>query len=168
MLELAVGGVGDSRIAVPSFRQLDAAAGEERVHALEPRPPVDVAPVVGAAVEPDEMPTRRLAQAQQKIVEDLGPGPGVQHAAVGEHAVEVVEAGGGAVGQAEHLRRHGHGGEPRQRLHAGQPAEAGEDLRRLEPLLHELVSPRVEVRDVHGAVRGGQRMLGGVERLLPA
>ena len=105
---------------------------------------------------------------REKIVEDLGPGPGVQDAAVGEHAVEVEQAGGDAVGQSEHLRRHRHGGEPRQRIDAGQPSELGQQLRRLESLLHEFAAPAVRVGDVHRAVCRGQRVVGGVERQLPA
>ena len=161
--------VGVGRIAVASLGQLDAAAREERVHSFEPSAAVDVVPVVGAAVERDEVPARRLAQAQQEIVEDLGPGPGMEDAAVGQDPVEVVQAGGDArrAGRASSVvtgtgESHGSG------CDAGQPSELGEQLSRSEPLLHELSAPAVRVRDVHGAVCRGERVVGGVERQLPA
>ena len=61
-------------------RQPDPAAVEKHVDAFEPRTPVDECPVVGTAVEGNEMHPRLLGEAQQELVEDLGPGPGVQDA----------------------------------------------------------------------------------------
>ena len=97
-----VSGVCVTRIFGAPFANLDSTAAEERMDPLEPGAPLDVRAIVRNAVEWDEVPTRRLAEARQEIVEHFAPGPGVQAGAVGENPLHVEEAGAHGGGEAEH------------------------------------------------------------------
>ncbi len=88
--------------------------------AFEPRSPVEVRAVVRLAIEGDELPAGLLAQAQQELVEDLTPGPGVQGGAVGEDTVEVEEAGADRRRAGRASVAHWHRRQPRQRPDAGR------------------------------------------------
>ena len=113
-----VGRVGVCRVDGPPFREADAAAAEKEVDSLEPRAAVDVGAVVGVAVERDELPAGLVAQPEQELVEDLGPGRRVQDGAVGENAVEIEDARADAAPQAEHRDTQGGRREPRLRCDA--------------------------------------------------
>ena len=88
----AVGGVGVRTVSRPPLRQPYPAAAEERVHAVQARPPVDVLAVVGVPVERDQEPAGLLAPSREERVERLRPRPGVEPRAVREDAFEVEEA----------------------------------------------------------------------------
>ena len=124
---------------------------------LEPRAAVEVGAVVGVAVERDELAARLLAQPEQELVEDLGPG-GVEDAAVGEDAVEIEEARADARARpsivADRRRR-----QPGLRLDAGGVRELCEQRRCSPPLQHELAV-------MAGEVVGRQRAARVVERVL--
>ena len=86
------------------------AGGEERPDAVGPRLAVDVAVVVGARVERHERLAGPLGALAQERVEHLLPGAGVDDGGPRDHAVEVEEAGAGAVRQPQRLEVaiHGH------------------------------------------------------------
>jgi hypothetical protein len=76
--------------------QLDPARGEEVAHAVEARLAVDVLVVVVDEVE------RPLAAILEEGVEHLLPRARVDLGGLGQDAVEVEQAGGDPIGQAEH------------------------------------------------------------------
>ncbi len=104
-----VGGIGFGRVVDPSFRQTNSTAAEEGVDPFEPRAPVDVVAVVGAAVERNEVPAGLLGQTQQELVEDLTPSPGVQDAAVREDSLEVEQTGAEVAGRPSDFKLTGTG-----------------------------------------------------------
>jgi hypothetical protein len=88
----AVHGLRVRRVVRRAVGQLDAAAGQERPHAVRPRPPVDVPGIVRVGVERDEPAAEPLGALGQVRVEHLGPRPVVHSGSVREHAVQVEQA----------------------------------------------------------------------------
>ena len=135
---------------------------------FEPRTTVDVLAIVGHPVERDELPSGLRRHADEEIVEDLAPRPGVQGGAVGQHALDVEETGPGSVRAVRASRcvtgtgeSHGSG---------RTPAASASRMQlpcRLVSLAYELVLPLLEVRRGQGDVGGTQRTLRRVECPLP-
>ena len=74
--------------------QLDAPGLQEERGAVGARLAVDVVVVVGVAVEGLERRARRRRSGREEVVEHLLPRPRVDVGRLGEHAVEVEQAGG--------------------------------------------------------------------------
>ena len=98
----ALHGLGPGRIARGALGQLDSARGEEPAHPIGAGEPVDVLVVLAPRVEGDELLARPFRSGAQELVEHLLPGRRVHLRGLGQHPVEIEEAGGDAVGQAEH------------------------------------------------------------------
>ena len=119
MVRDAVGRAGSGWIPWSSFGNPNAATAQECVHPLEPRSTFHEGAVVGVRIEPLEVPTSRVAEMEEKVVEDLSPGRSMKNSAVREYTVEVEEACSDSGRKAEHLLGHRNIGEP------GRGADAG-------------------------------------------
>src|SRR5205823_5832512 len=100
----AVHGLGLGWIARVPAGQLDPARGEERLDALVPGLAVDVLVVVLDGVEGDELLTGSRRALLQVGVEHLLPRGRVNLGRLGEHPVEVEQAGTNTVRKPEHRR----------------------------------------------------------------
>ena len=120
--------------------ETDPPAIEEGVDPFDPRVPLDVSAVVRATVEGREMQAGVLGHLQQKRVEDLAPGPGMQQSAVAEDAVQVEQTGVDCFGKTQHPRAHPHRRQPRQGMKPPDLRQTGEQLRGLLSLPPELES----------------------------
>ena len=145
----------------------DAAAGKERVHTLDAQPPVQVRPVVGLAVEWNEVPARVVCEPHQVGVEDLRPGGCVQHAAVREDAFEVEDTPVDGLFEAEHRGRHGTCGKPRQGIDPAGARELAQQRGRLPPLGDKLLTAVGSLRGHEYRRVRVERTAGRVECCLP-
>ena len=98
----AVDRLGVRAVGRLPLRQRDPPGDQEGAGAVQPRLAVDVRAVVGLDVERDELHSRALGVGAQEVVEHLLPRRRVHAGGVGEHPVEVEQAGAGRVGKAEH------------------------------------------------------------------
>jgi hypothetical protein len=103
---LAVAEPGDGLLAGwivgGPLRQLDAARLEEGAHAVRAGLAVDVSVVVLDGVEGAERLAGPFGALAQVLVEHLLPRRRVDLGGLGEHAVEIEQASGDGVGEAEH------------------------------------------------------------------
>ena len=136
--------------------------------AFESRASFEVGPVVGDAVEGDEVPPRLLRGAQQEVVEDLTPCPGMQGSAVRKDSLEVEDASVHGLGEAEHGVPYGNRRQPWLRLRPGDARHVLEQTGSLLALPHELLPPLPQIGVRHRSGRGPQGFVRGIERPLPA
>lgn len=94
----AVDGLAVGRVLGSSFGELDAARGEEGADTVGARQPVHVRGVVVGVVEGTEA---VAVPSAQEVVERPLPGGRVDHGGLGDHPVEVEEAGQDLFRQAE-------------------------------------------------------------------
>ena len=104
----AVDGLGVGGVVRAAVGQLDAAACQERPDAVLALLAVDVLAVVGARVEGHELLAGALGAPSQVVVEHGLPGLGMHAGGVGEHTVEVEQAGTHVFGQTQCSGAHRH------------------------------------------------------------
>jgi len=95
--------LGLRRIGGRAHGGVDAARLQERADAVEPGLAVDVLVVVGRAIELLERLAGPLGPVAQEAVEHLLPRLGVDLRGLGEHTVEVEQAGRYSIRQIEHV-----------------------------------------------------------------
>jgi hypothetical protein len=104
----SVHGFGVERVVRSALGELNPAAGEERPDAVPASFAVHVALVVGACVERDERLAGALRPGLQIRVEHGLPRAGVDAGGIGEHTIEVEQAGRYPLGQTQHSGPHFH------------------------------------------------------------